>query len=160
MLIVVKIWLLLCLVGIIYQDFKERIVYLWLLLITTCLFGFLFYRQSLFAYFLINVSLNIGVLLVIVLILFLYAKFKLQKALNDTFGIGDAIFFLAIALGFPSATFIVLFSFSLFFSLVVYLLLRNKLKHKTVPLAGLQALFFSLLFLLNWSFNLINLYQF
>lgn len=160
MLIFIKILLLLNLLGIAYHDFKERNVYLWLLLVVLLLSGFLHYQHSLLIPFLVSILLNIGIIFVIVAILYLYAKFKLKKSLQNTFGFGDLLFFLIIAVGFPTITFVVLFSFSLFFSLLLFLVLKKKLKHKTVPLAGLQALFFSFIFLLNWGFNFLNLYQF
>ncbi len=160
MLILLKIVLTLSFWTIVYQDIKERAVSLWILLITIFLIGFLHYQHSLTEQFLQAILLNIAIVLAIVCILFLYAKFKLKLALQDTFGFGDLLFFMAIAVGFPTITFVVLFSFSLFFSLILYLVLKKKFKHKTVPLAGLQALFFSLIFLLNWAFNFINIYQF
>lgn len=160
MLIILKIVLILCLCVIVYQDIKERTVSLWLLLVTIFLIGFLHYQHSVPAQFLPTILLNIAIVLIIIFILFLYAKFKLKLTLQDTFGFGDLLFFIAIAVGFTTTTFVVLFSFSLFFSLILFLVVKKKLKHKTVPLAGLQALFFSLIFLLNWAFNFINIYQF
>ena len=160
MLLFLKIVLTLCLWTVVYQDVKERKVYLWILITTMFFTGFLHYQHTVPEQFLTTILLNIGVVIVIVFILFLYAKFKIKLALQDTFGFGDLLFFLAIALGFPTITFVVLFSFSLFFSLLLFLVVKKKLKHKTVPLAGMQALFFSLIFLLNWTFNFINIYQF
>lgn len=160
MLILIKIILLSTLLGILYQDFKARKVFLWLLVLVHFLFGFLHFRQSLIEPFLMTISINIGIVFVIMFVLFLYSKFKLKLALQHTFGLGDLLFFLAVAVGFPTLTFIVLFSFSLFFSLLLYLVLKNNLKHNTVPLAGLQAIFFSLIFLLHWTTNFINLYQY
>lgn len=160
MLILLKTVLIISLGAIVYQDIKERSIYLWILLLTIFLIGFLHYQHSVPVQFLPTILLNIGIVLVIVFILFLYAKFKLMLAFQNTFGFGDLLFFIVIAIGFPTITFIVLFSFSLFFSLTLYLILKKKLTHKTVPLAGLQALFFSLIFLLNWAFNFVNLYQY
>ncbi len=160
MLIILKLLLLLCLLAISYQDFKERKVYLWLLLLAVGLLGYLHYLHSVPTQFLRIILLNIGIVVGIVFILYLYAKFKLKLALQETFGFGDLLFFIAIAVGFPTISFIVLFSFSLFFTLVTYLILKKGLQQNTVPLAGLQALFFSLIFLLNWAFHFINIYQF
>ena len=160
MFIFLKIILTLSFWTIVYQDFRERNVYLWVLLIAMFLIGFLHYQHSLLFPFLVNTSLNIGIICIIVAILYLYATFKLKQPLKNTFGFGDLLFFIAIAVGFPTITFVVLFSFSLFFSLLLFLVLKKKLKHQTVPLAGLQALFFSIIFLLNWSFNFLNFYQF
>jgi len=160
MFIFIKTFLLLNLLGITYQDFKERKVYLWLLLIALFFIGFLHYQHSSPIPFLVSTLLNIGIIFIIVAFLYLYVKFKLEQSLQNTFGFGDLLFFLAIAVGFPTITFVVLFSFSLFFSLLLFLVLKKKLNHKTVPLAGLQALFFSLIFLLNWGFSFLNFYHF
>lgn len=158
MLIVLKIVLLASLGIIVYQDFKDRKVYLALLLIPLFSLGFLNYKNSLTSQFLINTALNFALVIVILGILFLYSKYKLKESLQNTFGFGDVLFFLVIAVGFPTFTFIVLFSFSLIFSLVLFLIIKKNFKQQTVPLAGLQALFFSLLFSLNWIFNFVDLY--
>ncbi len=160
MLTILKILIICGLIGIIYQDFKERKVFLWLLIAIICFLGILHIYASSLQPFLWSISMNIIIVFIIMLVLFLYSKFKLKQSLKYTFGLGDFLFFLAIAVGLPTLSFIVLFSFSLFFSLVVYLFLKSRLKHDTVPLAGLQALFFSLIFLLHWTSNFMNLYQY
>jgi len=158
MLIVLKIVLLTGLGAIVYQDFKERKVYLALLLIPLFSLGFLNHKNSLVHQFLINTALNFALVIIILGILFLYSKYKLKVPLQNTLGLGDTLFFLVIAIGFPTFTFIVLFSFSLIFSLVLFLIIKKNFKQQTVPLAGLQALFLSLLFSLNWIFNFVDLY--
>lgn len=158
MLIVLKIVLLAGLLALVYQDFKERKVYLSLLLIPLFLLGFLNYKNSLASQFLINTTLNFALVIIILGFLFFYSKYKLKESLQNTFGLGDALFFLVIAVGFPTFTFIVLFSFSLIFSLVLFLIIKKNFKQQTVPLAGLQALFLSLLLSLNWIFNFVDLY--
>ena len=160
MIILLKIVLIISLGAIAYQDIKERKVYLWLLLITFFLIGFLHYQQRTYIQFFITSLINIVIVLTIVTILFLYTKFKLKLPIKETFGLGDFLFFLILAIGFPTITFVVLFSFSLFFSLLLFLLLKRKLTQKTVPLAGLQALFFVFIFLLNWITSSVNLYQY
>ena len=152
--------LLLVLGYIAYQDFKEQRVYTALLLLVTFLIGYLHARNSIFTQFLIASFFNILIVCSILLIIGVYAKLKLQEPFQNTFGLGDVFFFFAIAIGFPTIPFIILFSFSLFFSLVLFLLIKRKFQWKVVPLSGLQALFFSLIFLLDWIFNKINLYQF
>lgn len=159
MLYLVKSLLMISLVAIVYQDFKDRHVFLWSLLMALIGFGYLHYQQRPAVSFLLPALLNMGIVLLIVFVLFSYARIRLKQPLADVFGPGDFLFFIVIAVGFPSLSFIILFSFSLFFSLAVYLMLKSKFKHKTVPLAGLQALFFGILFLLNWTFYFSSLYQ-
>ncbi len=158
MLIFIKIMVLAILIGIAYQDFKERHVFLWVLIAVILLFAGLHLNKTSFQQYLWHSITNLVIIFGIILTLFLYSKFKLKQSLHRTFGLGDILFFIAIALGFPTISFIVLFSFSLFFSLIVYLLLKSRFNHKTVPLAGLQALFFSLIFLLHWTSDFINIY--
>ena len=160
MLLFLKFLLLLTLGYITYQDFKEQKVYTVLLIAAIVFIGFLHYKHSIFTQFLMTSFFNVLIIGSILLIIWLYAKFKLQQPLQNIFGLGDLLFFLAIAVGFPTIPFIVLFSFSLFFSLILFLMIKRKFQWNVVPLAGLQALFFSLIFLLNWIFNRINLYQF
>lgn len=160
MLIVIKLLFIATLVGVFYQDVKERKVYLWLLIVSIALFGFLHFRNSFTEVYATSVLTNVFIVFIIVAILFLYARFKLNLSLHESFGLGDLLFFLAVAVGFPTLSFIVLFSFSLLFSLVLFLITKKQLKNKTVPLAGFQALFLALIFLLNWTFNFVNLYQY
>jgi len=147
-----------CLITIIVQDFKERNVYAWLFICLGIILSFLYLSESYTKLHLINIGINISIVLFIIGILYLYAKIKLKQSLHSALGLGDLLFFMIIAISFPIATFIILFSFSLLFALVVFLFIKKSLIEKSVPLAGLQALFFLLIFSINWSFELINLY--
>ena len=76
----------------------------------------------------------------IVIILYVYTKLIAKiKFLNHSFGLGDLLFFYAISLGFPTLTFIILFTFSILFSCLVYFLFKKN--KSTVPLAGYMSLF-------------------
>lgn len=160
MLIIIKFSFIVTLISIFYQDLKDRKVYVHLLLLVTTLLGFLYSKNVSKEVFITSILTNAFIVFFIVSMLFLYAKFKLKLPLYTVFGLGDLFFFLALAVGFPTISFIVLFSFSLFFSLTVFLVTKKQLKHTTVPLAGFQALFFAIIFLLNWAFNFVNLYQY
>lgn len=141
-----------------YQDFNERAVYWWLFPLTGFLQGFIFFKQTVPEYFSANILQNFCVVLGIIGILYLYAKFKLKLSLfKDAFGIGDALFFIAFAFSFPTQVFIILLSFSLIFSCIASLLFfKNK---KNIPLAGLMGIFLSLTYICSWLFNTINLYD-
>jgi len=156
--ILLKIAFILSLLGIALQDFKERNVYLWLLVLSGFSLGVFHFSEVPYQQFVLSTLINSGIVLAIVFVLFMYAKTVLKKDLKSTFGQGDFLFFMVMAIGFPTAAFLVLFSFSLIFSLMLFLLLKHKLKQKTVPLAGLQALFICLIFIVNWIFNIANLY--
>jgi len=160
MLLILKIVCLCCLIAIIAQDFRERSVYAWLFICVGILLSlFYFFETSTFMY-LLNIGINIGTLIIILSILHLYAIFKIGQPLSQVLGLGDILFFIVIAVGFPIPIFYVLFSFSLIFGLFLFLLLKPKLKEKNVPLAGLQALFFTLILSLNWTFKFTNLYMY
>ncbi|WP_348712023.1 hypothetical protein [Tenacibaculum sp. 190524A05c] len=79
-------------------------------------------------------------------------------SLFEALGLGDILFFLVFAIGFPVETFLLLFITSLLFSLIIFISLKAKLRHKTVPLAGFQALFLFLILFINLAFDIVNLY--
>ncbi|MCK5677024.1 MAG: general secretion pathway protein [Flavobacteriaceae bacterium] len=158
MFILIKIILIFALIGITYQDIKERQVFLWLLVLAGTLMGYLHFQESISLVFLGNILFNFSIVLIIYSSLVFYSFWKLKKSISQTFGLGDLLFFVLLAIGFTTVTFLVLFSFSLIFSLVFYLSVKSKLKIKTVPLAGLQALFIGLIYTTNWMFKLTNLY--
>jgi hypothetical protein len=153
-----KILSLCCLLLIAIQDFKERKVYLWLLICGIAFMSQQFFYNVEVEIFLSNALLNLSIILVILGILYLYTNFKLKIKFSKALGLGDILFFLGIAISFPAMTFILLFSFSLLFAFVLFLILKPILKMNTVPLAGLQALFFFLIISVNWQLNYVNLY--
>lgn len=158
MFILIKIILIFVLFGITYQDIKERQVFLWLLILAGTLMGYLHFQESISLLFLGNILFNFSIVFILYSSLVFYSFWKLKKSISQTFGLGDLLFFAVLAIGFTTVTFLVLFTFSLLFSLVFYLSIKSKLKIKTVPLAGLQALFIGLVYTTNWMFQLTNLY--
>lgn len=158
MLILGKIILFVALFFIAVQDFKERQVYLWLFFLTGTTMALLHLNNSMIQLFLLNVGINLLIIFIIISVLYFYASIKMKKALQHTLGLGDILFFMVLAIGFTTGTFLVLFTFSLIFSLVFFLAIKSNLKYKTVPLAGLQALFIGLVYIANWTFNFTNLY--
>lgn len=147
------------LLSIFFQDIKERKVYIWLFISAGILMGYLHILHISLSEFLRNSTLNFVVISLVYSILFLYANFKLKKSLSKVFGLGDLMFFFIMALSFPTTTFIILFTFSLIFSLVLFYLVKSKIRNTYVPLAGFQSLFLVLILVTNWIFNFINLYK-
>lgn len=143
---------------IFYQDVKNRSVVLYLFFLGIGSGGVLHYKNSFLEDFLINVLLNVGFIAILTAVLFLYSTIVMKKKLLETIGMGDFLLFLVLASSFPVATFLVVFATSLIFSLLLFLILKNQLHYKTVPLAGFQSLFLSLILLLNWLFNIVDLY--
>jgi len=81
-----------------------------------------------------------------------------MEFLNVSFGLGDLLFFYALAFGFPTVTFLVLFVLSILFSLFVFALLKTKKGTETVPLAGLMGLFLTGVLLVSFFPNAPSLY--
>ena len=154
-----SILLILNLIYITYQDFKERKVYLFSLLTAAILAVICFYKNTLIINIILHSTLlNLSFLLIILLILYMYSKLRLRKKISETIGLGDILFFLILATGFPTFTFLTIFSSSLVFSFILFIILAPKLTNKTVPLAGLQSLFLVIVILLNNVFKVLNLY--
>lgn len=149
--------LLISLFFIFLQDFKERKVHVFLLCISISCFGWLHYLQAPYI-FVYNMLFNCFLLTLTITVLYFYTKYILRKKFNDGIGRGDLLFFMAIAIGFPTYTFLILFVSSLIFSLVVFQIIKKHQKTTLIPLAGLQALFLLALISMNSYFNFSNLY--
>ena len=145
--------------SILFQDIKERKVYWFLFPIVAFTAAYLYYSNTFFELFWRTSLINLGIIFSIILVLQTYSKFKLQTDLQHVFGLGDVLFFLAVSIAFPIATFIIFFVFSLLFSLLLHILLKNKTQETSVPLAGYMSLFFMTVYLLNWTGFLSNIYS-
>lgn len=147
--------------GIIcYQDFKERAVYAFLfpvLGMVLCLLHYLQIEQSFFFY---SIGVNSALISLVLLVLYGYTRFLTKgKFYNHSLGLGDMLFFFVLGFGFPTLTFIVLFANAIFFSLITYLILKKKLRSKTVPLAGLMSAFLTMVLLYDLFFDSPSLYM-
>ncbi len=158
-MLLVKIGIV-CALGVItFQDIKDRQVYAFVLLLLIGLLGLMHYQSVMPIHFLYAVGINISVVGCIMMVLYLYATYRLKRSFfTEVFGLGDLLFFLAVAIGFPTVTFTILFVFSLLFSILAWILLKNKTTHTTVPLAGFMALFLGIIFIANWMTNIVTLY--
>ena len=142
---------------IFYEDLKDREISLVVVLLLLALGGYLNWAHHSLWLFLTSILLNILIITMVISVIWLYAKFKLQKGLFDVFGMGDLLFFVFLAISFPLPAFTVILSGSLIFSLLLSIVLKKKLS-KWVPLAGLQALFTALVIGVNLVLTNINLY--
>jgi len=152
---------MLCLVGIGFQDFRERQVYWLLFLFLAILLSSIFYcntEEPLV--FLFHIGLNLLLVSLLVLLVWMYTRIILKKKfLGHSIGLGDILFFIALAVGFPTVTFLVLMVNSLIFSLLGYLILKNKLQ-PSVPLAGFMAFFLGIVIGYSVVFKTPSLYLF
>lgn len=142
---------------IFYQDIKERSVYWFLFPIVACSAGYLYYINTFFDLFWKTSIVNLGIIALIFLVLQTYTKLKLKTDLKEVFGLGDALLFIGLCVAFPIASFIIFFVFSLFFSLILHFVLKNKIE--SVPLAGYMSVFFIGVYLIHWTGFLPNLYN-
>lgn len=146
----VKLLLVMVLGCIAYQDIKERNVYALLFLLFAILGSILHYQNTMPEVFLMTIALNLGFTSILLLMIYLYSKLKLKLSLKDTLGLGDILFFIALALSFATTTFIITFVFALMFSLLIHLVIKSKTPNKTVPLAGYMSLFYMAVFVGYW----------
>ncbi len=154
-----KLILVVLLLVIFYQDFKEQHVFWFLFPIVGFLFGFIHYKMVGETNFLIAITLNLLLVFSVLLILFIYSKLKLKmNFVNGSFGLGDILFFIAIGFSFPTLNFVTLFVFSILFSLAIFVFLKKRYHFHTVPLAGFMSLFFAVILCVSILFNSPVLY--
>jgi hypothetical protein len=142
-----------------FQDLKERMVHWVLFPIMGLLLAALQLQHISWEFVLFFGLANTALVSGVLLLLFLYTKYiGKKKFLNHSFGLGDVLFMYAFALGFPMVTFIVLFSCSLCFSLLGFVVLNYFVKTETVPLAGFMGIFLGMVLLWNLFTDAFTLY--
>lgn len=159
MVLLVKFLLILVFGMVFLQDFKERLVSVYLYFLIAFLGILLYYLESTdYTVMLFEIALNFLLVSLVLGIAFLVSKliFK-RKFINYSMGIGDIVMFFTLCFLFPSIPFVLFFVFSLFFSLLVHLFVEKK--NKTVPLAGYMGLFYAFVLLFS-VFTKLNPYRF
>ena len=146
-------------VAVAVEDFSERTVHWWLFLLLALSGGLAFYSMLDLELLLINIALNLCIVCLILAILLGYSRLVLKKPLfNVALGLGDALLFVVLAVSFPVYAFVVLFAFSVLFSLLLHLLFSKSQKHTTVPLAGYMSIFVTIALVLQFAGVFPNLY--
>ena len=133
-------WIGLILSGgvIVYQDFKNRLVNTWLIvLFTLCNVSTYISAHSIYQ-FIENVIFCLSYFLFCYLALHLYFYLKtktFQKLLESKVGLGDVLMFLAIGICIEPIHLIFFFTCTFIFSVIVFFIfLRSK---PSIPLAGI-----------------------
>lgn len=157
-MLILKIILITSLGLIFYQDLKERLVYWFLFPILGICSAVLFHNSTLPELFYVSIGMNLMFIAILMAVLFLYAKLKLRSDLDKVFGLGDMLMFICIAFSFSTISFIVIFVFSLFFALVLHLIVKQRTQLQTVPLAGYISLFFGIAHITQWTGVTTSLY--
>jgi len=137
---------------IFWQDSKDRLVY-WFLYPLIGVLAYVIQSNTINNYILViyNSLLNMILVSLIVIIAWIYsAVIKKKKFLNESIGIGDILLFIFLCFTFTTITFIILFVFSLIFSLVLYQYFKTRILQDTVPLAGYIALFFAAVYVVSF----------
>lgn len=148
-----------CLFFIFLQDIKDRRVSVLLLAMNCLTLGSLHFLNGNHKLLVSHTAINIGILTPMSLAIYAYIKLVLKTTVQESIGLGDLFWILALAFGFPTVTFIVLLSFSFLFSLALHLLVKNYSKNPLVPLAGYQSLFLLLILLTDKLLPVLNLYM-
>lgn len=144
--------------GVVYMDWKERQVYLFLFPLIGLAAGYLFLTNTLKELFYMSVLMNLGLVFILMTTVFLYARYKLKTNMTKTIGLGDVLLLVFLCFTFSTISFIVVLISALVFSLTIHLLLKNKSSHFTVPLAGYVSLFFLMTYVAFWSGIIDSLY--
>lgn len=156
-MLIVKSILLISFGMIFYQDTKDREVYWFLFPLVWLCVSLLFYFKTIKELFIMALLINLTFVSLLLLVIFVYAKLKLKTQFNHTIGLGDVLFFYAVACSFSTISFSVIFICGLIFSLVAHFV-REK-ETKSVPLAGYMSLFFGLIYIGFWSGLISSVYQ-
>jgi len=152
--ILTNIVILSCLLVISYQDFKERMVWAFLFPLLALSGGYLFFLKTDLLFFITAVGINLTIVAFMVGVIACISKFVLQKKLfSEVLGLGDILLFIALAVSFPTLSFLNFFVFSVLFTYVISKLLKLAIRNykDSVPLAGGMSLFLSFVFVLHWT---------
>ncbi len=154
-----KLLLIIVFAIVLFQDFKNRLVY-WFLypIIGILAFAIQSYSVPITIAF-SNSSFNLLFVALILGVSFVYIRIRKLDFLN-AIGIGDILFFIFISFTFSIVSFLVLFVFALLFSLILHFVLGNKKEQQTVPLAGYMSLFFGVVYITTFFYNSSFLYAY
>lgn len=144
-----KLLLIIVFAIVLFQDFKNRLVY-WFLypIIGILAFTIQLYNIPL-EIALLNLGFNISFVALILGVSFLYIKFR-NLDFKNAIGLGDILFFVFISSTFSIVSFLILFVFALLFSLILHFVLNIKKEQQTVPLAGYMSLFFGVIYAISF----------
>lgn len=158
--ILIKISLIAAFLLVIYQDIKEREVYWFLFPMIGVFAGYLFFKGTLPELFFVSVVMNLILSIILISVVFLYSKIKLEVSLKSVMGLGDLLLLFFLSFSFSTISYIIILIGSFIFSLAIHMVLKSKSKILTVPLAGYMCLFFLITYLSYWTGIIDSLYNF
>jgi hypothetical protein len=120
------------------------------------------FKGFVFDSYIFNTSVNLIFLFAQFVILTAYFSFKNRRWVDITrkyIGLGDMLFLMTLGFYLSPLNFLAFYIISLTVVLVITILLLRKGSQFSmqIPLAGLQAFFFALLLIVDWSTNYLNL---
>lgn len=127
------------------QDFSERKISAFLVVLTGLLSIFIILISENFQLLLHQFSLNLIFIIIQLSFLGLYFRFRHpgQKLIDNNIGIGDILFLVSLTPLLPFLPFVFLYIFSLLLAIIYYLLknFNSKTNSQTgIPLAGIMAI--------------------
>lgn len=145
------------LTTIAFQDIKDHLVWWFLVPLYGVVGGVLFYTATYPEVYASMVGINLLLLVAFCAVLYLVLTFLLKKVpFKQAIGLADVLVWIALAISFPSITFIVLLAISNIFSLVLHKVIGSQ--EKEVPYAGYTAVFLLGIYGAHWLGFYQNLY--
>lgn len=136
MIVVAQIVVMISLGVIAVQDLREYQVWWFLFPIYAIAGGILFADTTYFELYRIVVAINGLILLGFFSALWLYVRLVLKKNFfKEAFGLGDVLLYVALAVSFPTLTFLIFLILMPIFSLILSKVLRPR-KKNVIPFAG------------------------
>lgn len=165
MLIIIHICLILFLVLISFQDFKQREIS-WIL-IPLAFLALLFNASTVVSMenLIKNTLFNLAFVTLQLVLLTIYMSIKNKKAVNilrEHLGLGDVLFFVVLCIAFSPVNFIVFYILSLIATLagcIVYVSVFSKKAMDEIPLAGGMATVLVVVLLINKVVTHLNFYD-
>lgn len=138
--------------AIIYQDFKYRAIHIFLVIgvfICSCLLLWQ-HQKSLIPMFYTSIFL-----ISVLVLLWVYITLKNRNidAITKGIGLGDVLFFFAAAPLFSLRNYMLFFISGMIIALIFYILFRNLMKTKLIPLAGILSGHLIVLKIISLSLN-------
>jgi hypothetical protein len=131
--------LLLCLLALFFQDWKYRKIHILLPLVVFICAVHVSGRSVMTS----DILKNAGFFTITLGALMIYMSIKARRFSNpfqNYFGLGDFLFYLAITPLFSLYNYTLFFIGSMLFAIAIHFVLRKKMQHSTIPLAGFSSL--------------------
>lgn len=146
-MILINIFIVLLLIILAFQDYKDREVSIWLFCVLAVLSSFKLYLYG-FTEVYVDVIFNIVVLGIQVSVLCIYFNLIKKRDVFSMIGLGDIFFFVLLTLSFSLVYFILFQLVSLIVALIFSVVVKFN-KREYIPLAGIQASCLSVVFVLE-----------